>query len=73
VAEGVENLADFFAVRALGFDLVQGVFFAEPMTIEKLMQACGSDRAHASAPETAASGIELPDVAFQTLSEGEPR
>ncbi len=31
VAEGVETRADFLAVRELGFDLIQGFFFAKPM------------------------------------------
>jgi EAL domain-containing protein (putative c-di-GMP-specific phosphodiesterase class I)/CheY-like chemotaxis protein len=36
VAEGVETRADFFAVREMGFDLVQGFLFAKPMTAQKL-------------------------------------
>jgi EAL domain-containing protein (putative c-di-GMP-specific phosphodiesterase class I) len=35
VAEGVETLADFVAVRELGFDLVQGYLFAKPATATK--------------------------------------
>jgi EAL domain-containing protein (putative c-di-GMP-specific phosphodiesterase class I) len=31
VAIGVENYADFFAARELGFDLIQGFLFAKPM------------------------------------------
>jgi EAL domain-containing protein (putative c-di-GMP-specific phosphodiesterase class I) len=36
VAEGVETRADFFAVREMGFELVQGFLFAKPMPAEKL-------------------------------------
>jgi EAL domain-containing protein (putative c-di-GMP-specific phosphodiesterase class I) len=35
VAEGVENRADFFTVRELGFDLAQGFLFTKPMTAQK--------------------------------------
>lgn len=35
VAEGVETRADFFTVREMGFDLVQGFLFAKPMTAHK--------------------------------------
>jgi EAL domain-containing protein (putative c-di-GMP-specific phosphodiesterase class I) len=40
VAEGVENWADFLAVREMGFDLVQGFLFAKPMTPQKFVQTC---------------------------------
>jgi EAL domain-containing protein (putative c-di-GMP-specific phosphodiesterase class I) len=36
VAEGVETRADFFAVREMGFELVQGFLIAKPMPAEKL-------------------------------------
>lgn len=35
VAEGVETRADFVATRELGFDLIQGFFFAKPMEPHK--------------------------------------
>jgi EAL domain-containing protein (putative c-di-GMP-specific phosphodiesterase class I) len=35
VAEGVETWADFLALREMGVDLVQGVLFAEPMSVER--------------------------------------
>ena len=35
VAEGVETRADFFTVREMGFDLVQGFLFAKAMTAQK--------------------------------------
>jgi EAL domain-containing protein (putative c-di-GMP-specific phosphodiesterase class I) len=35
VAKGVETRADFLAVRELGFDLIQGFFFAKPMEPHK--------------------------------------
>ena len=35
VAQGVENRADFAAVRGLGFDIVQGSFLAKPMDARK--------------------------------------
>lgn len=35
VAEGVETRADFLAARELGFDLIQGFFFAKPMEARK--------------------------------------
>jgi EAL domain-containing protein (putative c-di-GMP-specific phosphodiesterase class I)/CheY-like chemotaxis protein len=35
VAEGVETRADFLAARELGFDLIQGFFFAKPMEPQK--------------------------------------
>ena len=36
VAEGVETRADFFTVREMGFDVVQGFLFAKPMTAKKV-------------------------------------
>ena len=38
VAEGVETRADYFTVREMGFDVVQGFLFAKPMTAKKLMR-----------------------------------
>jgi len=35
VAEGVETRADFFTVREMDFDLVQGFLFAKPMSAHK--------------------------------------
>jgi EAL domain-containing protein (putative c-di-GMP-specific phosphodiesterase class I) len=35
VAEGVETRADFLATREMGFDLIQGFFFAKPMEARK--------------------------------------
>ena len=35
VAEGVETRADFLMARELGFDLIQGFFFAKPMEASK--------------------------------------
>jgi EAL domain-containing protein (putative c-di-GMP-specific phosphodiesterase class I) len=35
VAEGVEHRADFFAVREMDFDMVQGLLLAKPMTAQK--------------------------------------
>lgn len=35
VAEGVESRADFVMARELGFDLIQGFFFAKPMEARK--------------------------------------
>jgi len=38
VAEGAETRADFLAARALGFDLIQGFFFARPMEAAKFVR-----------------------------------
>jgi EAL domain-containing protein (putative c-di-GMP-specific phosphodiesterase class I) len=35
VAKGVKTRADFFTVRDMGFDLVQSLLFAKPMTAQK--------------------------------------
>jgi EAL domain-containing protein (putative c-di-GMP-specific phosphodiesterase class I) len=35
VAEGVETRAEFLTARELGFDLIQGFFFAKPMEPQK--------------------------------------
>lgn len=35
VAEGVETRADFLATREMGFDMIQGYFFAKPMEARK--------------------------------------
>jgi EAL domain-containing protein (putative c-di-GMP-specific phosphodiesterase class I) len=35
VAEGVQTRADFFTVREMDFDMVQGFLFAKPMTAQK--------------------------------------
>lgn len=53
VAEGVENWADFLAVREMGFDLVQGVLFAKPMSAEKFAQTCwGASQARLPSPQS---------------------
>jgi EAL domain-containing protein (putative c-di-GMP-specific phosphodiesterase class I) len=41
VAVGIENYADFFTARELGFDLVQGFLFAKPMGVQTFMRAIG--------------------------------
>jgi EAL domain-containing protein (putative c-di-GMP-specific phosphodiesterase class I)/CheY-like chemotaxis protein len=38
VAEGVETKADFLTVRDLGFDRVQGFYFARPLMTEKFVR-----------------------------------
>jgi EAL domain-containing protein (putative c-di-GMP-specific phosphodiesterase class I)/CheY-like chemotaxis protein len=38
VAEGVETKADFLAAREMGFDKVQGFYFARPSTAKKFAQ-----------------------------------
>jgi EAL domain-containing protein (putative c-di-GMP-specific phosphodiesterase class I) len=38
VAEGVETIADFLAVRAMGFDLAQGFLFSRPVGAKKFVQ-----------------------------------
>jgi EAL domain-containing protein (putative c-di-GMP-specific phosphodiesterase class I) len=38
VAEGVETRADFVMARELGFDLIQGFFFAKPMEPNKFVR-----------------------------------
>ncbi|HEX4237469.1 MAG TPA: EAL domain-containing protein [Xanthobacteraceae bacterium] len=43
VAVGIENYADFFTARELGFDLVQGFLFAKPMGAQTFMRAIGPD------------------------------
>ena len=45
VAVGVENYADFFAARELGFDLIQGFLFAKPMGVQTFMRTIGRDPA----------------------------
>jgi EAL domain-containing protein (putative c-di-GMP-specific phosphodiesterase class I) len=47
VAVGVENYADFFTARELGFDLIQGFLFAKPMGVQTFMRAIGRDPANA--------------------------
>ncbi len=47
VAVGIENYADFFTARELGFDLVQGFLFAKPMGVQTFMRAIGRDLTHA--------------------------
>jgi EAL domain-containing protein (putative c-di-GMP-specific phosphodiesterase class I) len=39
VAQGVESRADFFAIREMDFDMVQGFLFAKPMTAQKFALA----------------------------------
>ena len=46
VAVGVENYADFFAARELGFDLIQGFLFAKPMGVQTFMRAIAPDLAN---------------------------
>jgi len=38
VAEGIETKADFLAVRDMGFDTVQGFFFARPSTAKRFVR-----------------------------------
>lgn len=40
VAEGVQTWPDFIVARELGFDLVQGFLFAEPMHPDRFAQDC---------------------------------
>lgn len=40
VAEGVQTWPDFVVARELGFDLVQGFLFAEPMHPERFARTC---------------------------------
>jgi EAL domain-containing protein (putative c-di-GMP-specific phosphodiesterase class I) len=46
VVVGVENYADFFTARELGFDLLQGLF-AKPMGVQTFMRAIGPVLANA--------------------------
>jgi len=39
VADGVETRDDFYAVREMGFDLVQGTMFGKPMAAKKFATA----------------------------------
>jgi EAL domain-containing protein (putative c-di-GMP-specific phosphodiesterase class I) len=39
VADGVETRADFIAASEMGFDLVQGFLFAEPMAARSFARA----------------------------------
>jgi EAL domain-containing protein (putative c-di-GMP-specific phosphodiesterase class I) len=34
----VETIADFVAVRAMGFDVAQGYFFSKPVATKKLIR-----------------------------------
>ena len=43
VAVGVEDYADFFTARELGFDLIQGFLFAKPMGVQTFMRTIGRD------------------------------
>jgi len=47
VAVGIENYADFFTARELGFDLVQGFLFGKPMGVQTFMRAIGRDLTNA--------------------------
>jgi len=38
VAEGVETVADFLAVRAMGFDVAQGFLFSRPVAAKKFIR-----------------------------------
>jgi EAL domain-containing protein (putative c-di-GMP-specific phosphodiesterase class I) len=46
VAEGVETWADFFAVREMGFDLVQGFLFSKPVPAEEFVRTCWTAARH---------------------------
>lgn len=65
VAEGVETWADFLTVRELGFDLVQGSLFAEPMKLKKLKQACWSGQGHAYDPRHYRRNLDLPPNLYE--------
>ena len=43
MAVGVENYADFFTARELGFDLIQGFLVAKPMGVRTFVRAIGRD------------------------------
>ena len=43
VAVGIESYADFITARELGFDLVQGFWFARPMGVRTFMRTVGRD------------------------------
>ena len=59
VAEGVETWDDFFAVREMGFDLVQGFLFAKPMSAQKFAQTCWAGAQACLPPLRSASTGEL--------------
>lgn len=50
VAHGVENRADLNAVRAMGFDLVQGFLFAKPMEARKFARSLNKRPGRKAAP-----------------------
>jgi EAL domain-containing protein (putative c-di-GMP-specific phosphodiesterase class I) len=55
VAHGVENRADLNAVRAMGFDLVQGFLFAKPMEARKFARSLNKRQGRRAPPPEAAS------------------
>jgi len=57
VAEGVETWADFLTLREMGVDLVQGVLFAAPMSVERFAQD-GWSASQMSLPSGQSSSIE---------------
>ncbi len=48
VAVGIENYADFFTARDLGFDLVQGFLFAKPMGVQSFVRSIGGNPVNAA-------------------------
>jgi EAL domain-containing protein (putative c-di-GMP-specific phosphodiesterase class I) len=65
VADGVENWADFHAVREIGFDLAQGALFAEPMSAERFAQTSWAGAQACPPSPRPSSRVELGFASYQ--------
>lgn len=71
VAQGVENRSDLNAVRAMGFDLVQGFLFAKPMEARKFARSLNkrSGRKAAAPGEAALSDRGQDEVSCVSIAQ----
>ena len=68
VAEDIETEADFLAVREMGFDVVQGFLFANPMSARKFARTMLGAHTHLTGVTKALSSFSASNSSSQVAS-----